>query len=205
MRDVSRILSDADLVKLKAFLNATPASPVDPHAFAEYPKMLFHPDWLTCYKLIQSATDPLVRKEAVEKIRLTQIIVNDFETEEEYLADGWKTDPCDLIIADNEANGVTHPNPREPKGREYRRAKSQQEADRQAELREIKRRYALLTGKKLDEDADAPMDPPTAAPVDAYETPVAPPPRTRPARRAAAPAGSKVDRVRQAAARSARA
>lgn len=187
MRDVSKILTDADLLKLRELLKQAPTVAVDPNAFEEYPKMLFHPDWLTCYRLIKDHPDPVVKKDASEKLRNVQIIVHDFETEEEYLADGWKSDPNDIIIDAGEVD------PRIPTGREGRRAARQTALDRDTELRSLRRRYAELTGHRL---ADEPQE--VAQPVVAAAMPVTPAPaakRKAGAKPAPVVASSKRERV----------
>jgi len=199
MRDVSKIISDADLLKLRQLLAQThlDTTATGPDAFRDYPKMLFHPEWLTLYRLIKDHPDPLVQKEAKQKLPSVQVIVTDIETEEEYLADDWRADPNEFIVADNEAKGSAHPDPRVPSGREGRRSRVSQQQAAQQELAALRRRYAELTGRKLMDEATTDV-----APVEAAEPPEpAPAPRqTRPSVPAPAPT-SKRERVAQAARR----
>lgn len=155
MRDVTKILSDSDLLKLKALLSQTPDKPIDPDAFEEYPKMLFDPGWLVGYRLIQNNTDPLIVKEAKEKMKMLQVIVWNIDEEEEYLLDGWKADPNVFIIEENIAKGMKNPDPRVPIGREGRRAAEHAKLTRQQELAQIRRRFAELTGKRLSDEPEA--------------------------------------------------
>lgn len=158
MRDVSRILSDADLIKLRELLKAAPSGPMaDTHAFQDYPRMLFAPGWVECYRILKEGEDHLVRKQASETMRKLQVIVPDVEAEEEYLLDGWKSDPNEFVILLNAADGLVDAtgqgvDPRIPTGREGRRASHMKKLDMQHELANIRRRYAELTGRKLADD-----------------------------------------------------
>lgn len=204
MRDVSRILTDAELLKLRELLKQAPTQPIEANAFQEYPRALYHPDYLTCYRLIKDHPDPLVKKDANDKLRNVVILVHDFETEEEYLADGWVSDPNVLVIAQNIADGMSpdRADPRVPVGREGRRASKQVAQDRESELRSLKRRYAELTGTRMGDDLEADPLPVPASLVGAGSTTAAPkrPELTRPRVPTAA---TKRERVAQAAKRSA--
>lgn len=178
MRDVSKVLSDAETVKLRALLAQTPDIPVDDSFGQEYPKMLFHNAYIELYRLVKNHPDPLVKKEAQEKMRTVIVIVHNIEDEEEYLADGWKADPCDIITAPVAEGGMGEVNPRIPTGREGRRADRQQKASREQELRNLRRRYAELTGRKLAED-DEPE--PMAATMETADPPA--PRATAPSKR----------------------
>ncbi len=157
MRDVSKVLSDAETLKLRALLAQTPDLPISDQLGQEYPKMLFHNAYIELYRLIKNHPDPLVKKEAQEKMRNVIVIVHNIEDEEEYLADGWKHDPCDIITAPVEEGGMGEVNPRIPTGREGRRADRQNKATREQELRNLRRRYAELTGRKLADDDEPAM------------------------------------------------
>lgn len=199
MRDVSKILSDADLLKLRALLDGTTGNSATNGGFLEYPKMLFHPEWLTPWRLVKDHPDPLVRKEAQQKLPALQVIVHDIELEEEYLADGWRSDPNEFIVADNEANGVAHPDPRVPKGREGRLARKTQAEAAEIELANLRRRYAELTGRRLLDEATA-----DELPIAAAEPQVSAPAPRRAARTAPTPVkASKREQVAQAARRAA--
>jgi hypothetical protein len=200
MRDVSKILSDADLLKLRALLDGTTGNSAS-GGFLEYPKMLFHPEWLTPWRLVKDHPDPLVRKEAQQKLPALQVIVHDIEMEEEYLADGWRTDPNEFIVADNEAHGVAHPDPRVPKGREGRLARKSQAEAADLELANLRRRYAELTGRRLLDEATTEDEMPLAATAEPQVS--APAPR-RAASKTPTPARtSKREQVAQAARRAA--
>lgn len=202
MRDVSKILSDADLLKLRALLDGTSGNSATSGGFLEYPKMLFHPEWLTPWRLVKDHPDPLVRKEAQQKLPALQVIVHDIEMEEEYLADGWRSDPNEFIVADNEAHGVAHPDPRVPKGREGRLARRSQAEAADLELANLRRRYAELTGRRLlDEETVAVED--DAPALAAVATPQAPAPAPRRAAAKKTPPTSKREQVAQAARRAA--
>lgn len=190
MRDVSKILSDAEVTKLKALIAQAPNLATGPDEFQDYPKMMFHPDWLEVWKVMARHPDPLLRKEAQEKLRIVQVIVHNLEDEEEYLADGWVNDPNQIII-DKEGR-----DPRVPTGRESRRAKADEKRDRERELAEIRRRYAELTGRRL---ADEPTQ---AEPAMVAAVQSEPEPEPRPVHKRTAPAQvSKRERVKQAAAK----
>ena len=157
MRDVSKILSDAELIAIKALLaqNGLGQTSSAPGVFAEYPKILYAPEFVLLQRLIQTHTDPIVRKEAKEKLSKTYVTVRDYESEMDYMQDGWKPDLNELIIELNLANGVRpeQADPRQPHGREGRRASRDLKAQREQELRDIQRRYMELTGRRLaDED-----------------------------------------------------
>lgn len=155
MRDVSKVLSDAEVIKLREMLRGLPeAAPAS--SFEEYPKMLFHPEWYGFYRLAKESPDPLAQKEAKMKIRTFQVIVHNIEEEEDYLAEGWVGDPNDLAIAANLAINPEsqHADPRQPFGREGRRQRAASQRDRQARLEAIRREYAELTGTRI---ADAPV------------------------------------------------
>lgn len=194
MRDVSKILSDSELLKLRELIRQAPALSVDEHDFAMYPKMMFHPDWVPCNAIIKGHPDPLLRKEALEKLRHVETIVHDIETEEDYIQDGWRSDPNTLIVEANIAAGVMNPDPRVPTGREGRRANTMAAQSRESKLREIRRQYAELTGRKLlDEpeedvrllDSDGPEPPAPDAPLPRTKTAKTPHPSlTRSAGRA---------------------
>lgn len=204
MRDVSKILSDADLLKLRALLDGTTGNSAS-GGFLEYPKMLFHPEWLTPWRLVKDHPDPLVRKEAQQKLPALQVIVHDIEMEEEYLADNWRADPNEFIVADNEAHGMANPDPRVPKGREGRRARRSQAEAAELELATLRRRYAELTGRRLLDEPTT-DDLPATSLADTTLAQVQPTVSAPAPRRAAAttPAPtSKRERVAQAARRSA--
>lgn len=200
MRDVTRILSDAELIKLRALLAQSPVqTPLEEDEFKDYPKMLYAPEWVTCYRLIKDHPDPLIKKEAMEKLKHVQVQVFDAETEEEYLLDGWKRDPNDFIVEANIAAGMTNPDPRVPTGREARRASAMNKRDREAELRDIRLRYAELMGITIDED-------PTLQGTAHVPAEAPPPPAPEPVQEARAPrpqpsATTKRQRVQQAASR----
>lgn len=187
MRDVTTILSDAEIVRLRALIAQAPALPLDASGRLEYPKILYRRDYIGFARLAAATTDPLVRKEALEKLRHTYLAVHDIETEEDYLADlfedqtqQWFTDPNDIITLAVEQGGLGERDPRIPTGREGRRAAAQNKADREYELRQLRRRFTELTGRKLEEEPTtlASADGWTAAPapddpidVDGPETP----------------------------------
>ena len=182
MRDLTKVLSDAEAVKLRALLAQTPDIPVDEHFGEEYPKMLFHADYLPLYRLIKEHPDPLVKKEAQAKMGRVIVVVHTIEDEEEYLSDGWKTQPAELMVAAGEVD------PRIPTGREGRRAGKMRDADREHELRTLRRRYAELTGKKFVDDEPTPVQVAAAAKAAA------------PAKKATAPAAPSSKREKVAAA-----
>lgn len=168
MRDLTKVLNDAEVVKLRALLAQSPDLPVDDHGWQEYPKMLFHRDYIDLYRLVKSHPDPLVKKEAQQNMRRVLVIVHDIGTEEDYLADGWRTDPNEFIVASIADGGLGEVDPRIPTGREGRRAHQTAKATREAELRELRRRYAELTGTRLADDHDLS---PTSMPVPVPEAP----------------------------------
>lgn len=215
MRDVSRILSDSEFIKLRELIKQSGPMSMEPlgaHAFEEYPKMLFAPGWLMVFRLTKEHPDPLVKKEAREKLKHVQIIVDDIETEEEYLLDHWKRDPNDFVIEDNLAHGMANPDPRVPVGREGRRAKAQQKLSIEQEISELRRRYAELTQTSILDlpaarvAAPAPVDDDGMELSGGLESP-APAPVPRSVRPASAAVGgqAKRDRVAQGARRSAEA
>jgi hypothetical protein len=220
MRDVSKILTDAEVLSLRALLKqvdeAAPGTGGS-YEFLGYPKILYAPAWLMLWRISKDHPDPLVRKQNRAELRKYQVIVTDLEMEEEYLADGWVSDPNDLIVA--EALKVNpndqHPDPRVPWGREGRRAAAEQRRDRDRELADIRRRYAELTGRRLLDEVTVAADAVDPAGPDedltdepaalAEAAPVAPRPRTaRPRQQTQAPT-SKRDRVMASARESARA
>ena len=138
MRDVTKILSSADLLKLKALLDQTPSGPVDPNAFEEYPKMLYAPDWFDHWRLMMNA-DPVIAKEARMQIGARQVFVYNIDEEEEFLADKWRGDPNTFIIEFNIAHGSTRPDPRVPVGREGRLASAHAKLSREQELQQVQR------------------------------------------------------------------
>lgn len=201
MRDVSKILSEAETVKLRALLSQTPDFPVDENFGKEYPRMLFSPQYIELYRLIKDHPDDLVKKEAKSKLNRVTVIVHNVEDEEDYITDGWKNDPNDFITMSIEDGGLGEADPRIPTGREGRRFAKINKVTREIELRDLRRRYAELTGKKLAEDVVEPEPVAAAAPVPvarpvAPSKPVAPvsaDKRTRvaeAARRASAPRSS---------------
>lgn len=203
MRDVSKVLTDAEALKLRALLAQTPDIQIDSALGQEYPKMLFHPNYIELYRLVKDHPDPLVKKEAQQKMSRVIVIVHDIETEEDYLQDKWRSDPNDFIVMSKEEGGLGEADPRIPVGREGRRASALRKQDRETELRDLRRRYAELTGRSLID-----VEPPAAEPVAA-----APPPRPKlngasastSAARSAQPtvsSGGKRDRVKAATARS---
>ena len=198
MRDVSKILSDAELIAIKALLAQNNLGQTSaPGVFAEYPKILYAPEFVLLQRLIQTHTDPIVRKEAKEKLSKTYVTVRDYESEMDYMQDGWKPDLNELIIELNLANGVRpeQADPRQPHGREGRRASRDLKEQREKELRDIQRRYMELTGRRLaDEDDSEPA--PVVAPPHEEEPLVADTPKktrgvpahvAKAARRASAP------------------
>lgn len=197
MRDVSRILSEADLIKLRALLSQADLPAVtDAHVFEEYPKILYAPDWLMCWRLWKEHPDPIVRKDSREKMRRCEVIVHDIETEEEYLQDGWRQDPVQLMIEAGE------PNPRVPSGREGRRADRDLKAARAVELADLRRRYAELTGRKITEEPweDASAEPvaPAGEPEPQVATPAPLPVSTPHAARQRPPAPAPVASAKRA-------
>jgi hypothetical protein len=155
MRDVSKVLSDAEVIKLRQMLSGLPEGSGESQGFEEYPKMLFHKEWYSCYRLVKDHPDPLVQKEAKNRIKKYEIIVHNIEEEEDYLADGWIRDPNDLVIQANieEGRPTEFCDPRVPVGREGRRARAAIQQDKKARLAQIRREYAELTGKLIS-DAD---------------------------------------------------
>lgn len=156
MRDVSKILSDTEFVKLRALLSQQPGGmdPIGPHEFEQYPKVLYHPDWITCWRIIKTSPDELLKKQAKEQMKHVQVIVHDPEQEEDFLLDGWRADPNELIVEFNTANGVAHPDPRVPTGREGRRAKQAAALTREEEILRLRLRYAELTGTPIEQASD---------------------------------------------------
>lgn len=154
MRDVSKVLSDAEFVKLRGLLSQQPGGldPFAPTEFRDYPKVLYHPDWLTCWRIIKTSPDELLKKEAKEKMKQVQVIVHDAEQEEDYLLDGWRSDPNELITEFNVKNGVANPDPRVPTGREGRRARAQAQLTKDEEIRHLRLRYAELMGTPIESD-----------------------------------------------------
>lgn len=162
MRDVSKILSDAEVLALRQILSQQNLAPVEPGAFAEYPKVLYVEEFITLSRLIKDHPDPVVKKEARQKLPRTIVIVTTFEEEEEYLEDGWRTDPNEFVIEMNLREGVSEEraDPRRPGGREGRMAARDLKSQRAAELRSLKRRYLELTGQRIERDdvSDEPED-----------------------------------------------
>ena len=166
MRDLSKILTEADLVAIKALLaQQGPFEAPSPHEKREYPKVLYAPEFVLLQRLMQTHTDPIVRKEAKEKLSKTYMLVHDAEQELDYMEDGWKADLNELIIEYNLSQGVSpdRADPRQPHGREGRIARKDMKAQREQELRDIQRRYMELTGRRIENDAvqtDAVVPPP---------------------------------------------
>lgn len=196
MRDVSKVLSDAETIKLRALLAQTPDIQVDSALGQEYPKMLFHPSYIEMYRLVKDHPDPLVKKEAQQKMSRVLVVVHDIDTEEDYITDGWRADPNDFIVMSKEDGGLGEADPRVPVGREGRRASAMKKQDRETELRDLRRRYAELTGKHLSE-VDAPIVD-EAPPVRPARPVAAAPAKPKPA---AIPLAGKRDRVKAATAR----
>lgn len=187
MRDVSKVLSDAEFVKLRGLLSQQPGGldPFAPAEFKDYPRVLYHPDWLTCWRIIKTSPDELLKKEAKEKMKHVQVIVHDAEMEEDYLLDGWRSDPNDLIVEFNTLNGVANPDPRVPTGREGRRAKANAAQTREDELRHLRLRYAELMGTTIE--SDTPESRPVERAQSAVPEPIADPARDAPRPRRTAP------------------
>lgn len=148
-RDLSKILSDADTLKLRALLAQHP-DVESTGILDEYPKMLFSPGYWERYIFIRTTKDPVARKEAVQQIHNFVVAVHDIETEEEYLTDGYKTDPVQFLLDAGEKD------PRVPTGREGRRALEDERVSREQEIRNLKRRFAQLTaadghGQRLED------------------------------------------------------
>lgn len=150
MRDLTKVLSEAEIIKLRQLAAQTPDMPtVAAGAFQEYPKILYHPDYVPLSRVANGHPDPLTRKEALQKMPRVVVVVHDLETEEEYLRDHWKIDPVEIMLEMGEKD------PRIPIGREGRLAASQRRQTVAEEVAELRRRYASLTGRSLvDEDHD---------------------------------------------------
>lgn len=157
MRDVSKILSDADLLAIKALLaqNALSQQPLSPGAFSEYPKILYAPEFVLLQRVVQFHGDPIARKEAKEKLSKTYVVARSHEEEMDYLEDGWTSDLNQLVIDQNIKDGVPEQraDPRQPQGREGRRASRDLKQQREQELRDIQRRYMELTGRRIESDS----------------------------------------------------
>lgn len=160
MRDLTKVLSDAETLKLRALLSNTPDIDPSDRLGQEYPKMLFHPDYIPIYRIIKNTTDHVAKKEAQVQMRRAIVIVHDIETEEDYLADHWRADPNDFITMSVEDGGLGEVDPRIPTGREGRKAEKQNKASRDAELRALQRRYAELTGTRLADASFSAPEPP---------------------------------------------
>lgn len=185
-RDVTKTLSDTEVAKLRALLSQNPEIIEDESLGGEYPKMLFHPKYVTNMLTYKTAEDPIVKKAAKEQMRRLVLVVEDIETEEEYLGDGWRTSPAEIMIRD-----LGLDDPRIPKGREARRQQAINRVDRETELRQLRRRYAELTGHPFsDVVPDAPAvaqelsgDDPVVETADATDGPEVPDLREGAARR----------------------
>lgn len=147
MRDLTKVLDDAELIKLRAILSQHPDIVPDAALGTEYPKMLYHRDFLEMNGLVKDHPDPVVKKDASEQLRRCVVVVYNIGQEEEYLADAdWYAHPADIAVA------LGFGDPREPKGREALLASRQVKHDTEHEIRELRRRYAQLTGRKLGAD-----------------------------------------------------
>ncbi len=147
-RTIAHTLSDAEQVKLRHLLSLHPDIDADHPLDTEYPKMLYHANYVELAALVKDHNDPLVKKDAQESLRRTVVVVHDIETEEEYLKDGYFSNPVDIIIQQ------TGKDPRVPTGREGRRSAALEARSIDQELRALRRRYAQLTGKSLNDEDD---------------------------------------------------
>lgn len=206
MRDLTKILSAAETLKLRALLSQQPDIPIDSSFGQEYPKMLYERNYVDLYRLVKSHPDALVRKEAQQGMTRVIVIVHDIETEEDYLADGWRNDPNDFITMSLEDGGLGEVDPRIPVGKEGRRADKMNRQTREHELRDLRRRYAELTGVRLADAPEAAVDPGPSpsgwAPPPVDVAPVAPVATSKPVK-PAPPAGTKREKVAAAARQSA--
>jgi hypothetical protein len=162
MRDVTKILSEADLLKLRDLLRDAPM-PQTVQSFTEYPRMLFAPDWYPLWVITKNETDHLKVKQAQEQIKKHQVIVDNLEDEEDYLTDGWVSDPNELATAFLEKD------PRIPDGRAGRIAAKDARHAREKELIDIRRRYAELTGRRLVDEPELVAAPIAEDPVTEVE------------------------------------
>jgi hypothetical protein len=149
MRDVTKILSDAEILKFRELLRNVPV-PAHPLVFGDYPRQMYRPDWYPLYLIVKESADLVQIKMAREALRTHEQTVIDITEEEEFLLDGWVSDPNDLAIK------YYGRDPRVPTGREGRQAEKARTQARADELLRIRRRYAELTGRRLrDEPFDA--------------------------------------------------
>ncbi len=158
MRDVSKILSDADVLAIKALLaqQGLANQPLVRGEFEHYPKILYAPEFVLLQRVIQFHGDPIARKEAKEKLSKTYVVVRNHDEELDYMEDGWSGDLNGLIIEQNIKDGVpeNRADPRQPQGREGRMARRDLKAQREQELRDIQRRYLELTGRRIENDSE---------------------------------------------------
>lgn len=115
--------------------------------FEEYPKILFHRDYLEQRDLAKNATDQLAKAMATEQMRRLQVVVQDIDEEEEMLADGYVRTTAELEMRRN--GGL---DPRIPRGREQRLASAQKAIQQEQELNRMRIRYLELTGRRMSED-----------------------------------------------------
>jgi len=146
MRDLTKVLSDAEAIKLRALIAQMPEPTGSVGGFEEYPKMLYHPDYIALSRVARHHEDLKTRKEAATKMSRVIVVVHDIETEEDYLADGWKSDPVEIMIQMGEAD------PRTPTGREGRKEGVRKRQSIEDEVKQLRRRYAELTGTRLEPD-----------------------------------------------------
>lgn len=182
MRDLSKVLSEAELIKIRALLDQNPDLIGTHERGGEYPKMLVHDDYLELLLMKEGTQDPVIKKECTEKLRRCVLVVTNIEDEEEYLADGYKTTLAAVMTDAKCADGTLRYgllDPRIPTGREGKRARVDAARSREAELQDLRRRYAELTGRRLADEPEALVASPSEDDV--------PPAKTPPATRALVP------------------
>lgn len=147
-RDLSKVLAPAEVDRLQRMLRQHPEIAPDENEGGEYPKMLYSEKFGAVQAIFKDHLDPLEKKKAVEQLRHLYVIVWNAEDEIEYLKDGYKASPADFLPESEDT--------RIPRGREARLAGTQKKQSMEDELRNLRRRYAQLTGQELEDTMPAP-------------------------------------------------
>ncbi len=146
--DLTKTLGADELARVRALLAENPPDMPEPGQVTQYPRMLFHKNYLDNQQAWKDEVDDLKKKKFVEKMASSVHIVLDIEEEEEFLLDGWKRSPADFLPPDKD--------PRIPVGREARRVAAQQRLSREDEIQQLRLRLAELTGRQAPMATEAP-------------------------------------------------
>ena len=149
-RDLTTALDPIEARRRQALLTPPMVVAADPNEGADYPRMLFSKAYVDAERAWRDAIDPLEQQQHAEAMKRGYVLVFSLEEEDEYLQEGYKSSPADHMAVD----------PRIPVGREARKSLAARRLSDADELRALRRRYAGLTGRNLEEE-------PEPAPVEA--------------------------------------